>query len=265
MKEIAVKTQVELEAAIKAGNIAVCVEGEFNLSISGTDAPHIILHAKASLYLVARGSSQPRVEARESSQPRVEAWGSSQPRVVAWGSSQPRVEARESSQPRVVAWGYVQLSIFGKVAVTASKLVAILAHGIGAKIKGGHTTKVKIDTPRAWCDYYGVAVARGVAILFKAVREDYHSPHGADYSPGGMPIASDWDGGKKECGGGLHFSPSPKMALEFFEDAKKFIACPVAIKDMRAPQPSDDYPQKIKAKGCCGPTSEVNDDGEAVQ
>ena len=235
MKEIAVKTQVELEAAIKAGNIAVCVEGEFNLSISGTDAPHIILHAKASLYLVARGSSQPRVE------------------------------ARESSQPRVVAWGYVQLSIFGKVAVTASKLVAILAHGIGAKIKGGHTTKVKIDTPRAWCDYYGVAVARGVAILFKAVREDYHSPHGADYSPGGMPIASDWDGGKKECGGGLHFSPSPKMALEFFEDAKKFIACPVAIKDMRAPQPSDDYPQKIKAKGCCGPTSEVNDDGEAVQ
>jgi hypothetical protein len=38
---IEVKTQAELEATIKAGNIPVCIEGAFILSVGGTDKPSL--------------------------------------------------------------------------------------------------------------------------------------------------------------------------------------------------------------------------------
>ncbi|MFO0919461.1 MAG: hypothetical protein U0872_14270 [Planctomycetaceae bacterium] len=82
---VEVRTQAEFDAALTAGNTAVCVSGDFSLVTTGAQAPEIVLFAAANL--------------------RVEAWGSSRPSVVAWGSSQPSVEARESSQPRVVARG----------------------------------------------------------------------------------------------------------------------------------------------------------------
>src|SRR5258706_443551 len=98
-----IKTQAEFTANIDSTDILELIEGNFNISIDGTAAPNIVVHAGVSLDLTAWESSQPRVEARESSQPRVVARESSQPRVEARESSQPRVGARESSQPRVKA------------------------------------------------------------------------------------------------------------------------------------------------------------------
>jgi hypothetical protein len=196
------------------------------------------------------------------------AWGSSQPHVEAWGSSQPHVEAWASSQPHVVAWGYAQLSLFGKILATATANVAVLIRGKGPKVKGGKQTKFEIKTPAQWCDYYGVEVKKGIAVLYKAVDDDFSTsrarPVGIFYAPGNVPVAPDWDGGKQECGKGLHFSPAPVMGLEFNTGARRFVACPVKLSDLSV-HPEGEYPHKVKAKGCCAPVWEVNRRGEKIE
>ncbi len=106
-------------------------------------------------------------------------------------------------------------------------------------------------------------VVRGVATVYKALDGNFKSPRKFDYTPGTKPMAPDWDGGDVECGNGLHFSPSPRMAREFAPEATKYCACPVALKDM-AVHPDGSYPHKCKAKGCCGPVKECDEDGEPI-
>jgi hypothetical protein len=62
----------------------------------------------------------------------------------------------------------------------------------------------------------------------------------------------------------LHFSPTPGHTLQFANDAKKFVACLVRLKDMRKPKESDKYPNKIKASGCCAPCYEVDINGKRI-
>jgi len=226
--------------------------------------PRVEARESSQPRVVARESSQPRVEARESSQPRVVAWESSQPRVVAWGSSQPRVEAWGSSQPRVEARGYVQLSIFGAVIAKAASTVSVLIHGTRSKVAGGKKTRVNLKTGANWCSYYGVPVKAGVAVLYKAVRDDFKTgKFGFLYQPGTKPISPDWDGPARECGGGLHFSPSPRAALEFDSEATRFVACPVKVSEIVI-HPNGSYPQKCKAPRVYQPCYEVNEDGDRI-
>jgi hypothetical protein len=158
----------------------------------------------------------------------------------------------------------VQLSIHGAVQVVATALVAIAIHGCGASVTGGNQTIApKIDTAERWCEHYGVKIEGDRAILYKGLKEDFTSPHGMSYSPGSIPVATDWDGGKKECGGGLHFSPHPVMTEEFIDDPKRFCACPVLLSDISV-HPDGEFPQKVKARGCCAPVWEVDQDGEPV-
>jgi len=46
--------------------------------------------------------------------------------------------------------------------------------------------------------------------------------------------------------------------------ATRFLACPVALSDMRSPTATDCYPQKIKARRVCGPIIEVDINGDAI-
>ena len=185
-----------------------------------------------------------------------------------YGSSQPRVEASGSSQPRVVASGHVQLSTAGAVSVEVKpdSHVTVLAEG-DATIDGtpAHVTRKELlSSIEGWCQEYGVPIVDGVVVLYKAVNDQYRSGYDFDYTPGSTPIAADWDGGQDECGKGLHFAPRPVMALGFNREATKFVACPIALADIRAPQPDDSHPTKVKARGCCGPVFEVDIDGDAL-
>jgi len=54
------------------------------------------------------------------------------------------------------------------------------------------------------------------------------------------------------------------MTREFHGGATKFLACPVVLSDI-AVHPNGDYPQKVKARGCCGETYEVDIDGKRVE
>jgi hypothetical protein len=164
-----------------------------------------------------------------------------------------------------VGSGYAQLSLRGRIVGKASANVAVLIHGTKAKIKGGKQTKVVIKSPADWCEYYGVPVKRGVAILYKGLNDQFISPRGGKYQPGEiLGDAPDWDGGKEECGGGWHFSPHPKMTLEFNKEATKFVAVPIKLKDFVV-HPDGEYPQKVKGKCGCAPMLEVDQNGKAVE
>jgi hypothetical protein len=238
-----VKTEAELRAALADGNTPVVV-ADISIVFRGTEAPRIIATATGKLHVVAR----------ESSQPHVVAWESSQPHVVAWGSS----------QPHVVAKGTVQLSVRGSVSIVAAAAVAICILGGSPKIDGdGFVTRVDRSTPEKWCEYYGVEIEDGIALIYKAVRNNYVSKRGMSYAPGTCPEAPDWDGPARECGGGLHFSPCPSMARTFDEEATRYLACPVRL-DETVVHPDGAYPDKCKAKRVALPCWEVELDGTPV-
>jgi len=213
----------------------------------------------------AYGSSAPRVVANGSSAPCVVANGSSAPRVEANGSSAPRVVAYDSSAPCVVAKAYARLEVRGHTKVEAQPTVSVVGFGKPVIAGTDRVQIVKMETPADWCAFYGVEVVDGVATLYKAVGDDWKSPCGGNYTPGTIVEAPDWDGGVNECGGGLHFSPRPTMALAFHPEAKRFVACPVALADMRSPQDTDTMPQKCKARRTCGPVYEVDRDGDRIE
>ena len=186
---------------------------------------------------------------RDSSQ--VTAYDSSQ--VTACGSSQ--VTACDSSQVRA----------YDSSQVRATKFVAVTIHGKGVKGKGGKIVRIPvISTATEWCEFYGVKIKAGVAILFKAVRKDFKSLHGMEYAPGTCPGAPDWDGGEAECGGGLHFSPRPRMALKFDDDATRFVGCPVTVSAIIVHKDAE-YPNKVKAPCVCEPCFEVDINGDPIK
>jgi hypothetical protein len=270
--EIEVRTQAELDAAIAGGETSFrfSVAGEFNIrcpqwisvNVSAAMSALVKLFAWGSSHVEAWGSSH--VVARGSSH--VEAWGSSHvvaresSHVVARGSS--HVVARESSH--VEAKGFVSMNLFGLAKASLGATCHAFIHGTKVHAEGGQQTSVLRHTPQQWCDYWGVKVVDGIATLFKALDNDFKSPRGMLYVPGTIPSAPDWDGGDAECGGGLHFSPTPAMAMEFAPEAKRFTGCPVALTDISV-HPDGDFPQKIKARRCCGPVWECDRDGKPVK
>ena len=174
----------------------------------------------------------------------VEAWGSSH--VVAWESS--HVEAWESSH--VVARKFNSVTIFGQK-VHAS---------------GGMQIHIPDNlTAREWCDFYGVEIKRGVAILFKGLDADYSTDNARSrnliYTPGTKPVAPDWDGGKAECGGGIHLSPTPRHTLNFNSTATIFMAFPVKLSQIK-PYKNARLPAKVKVKTVCAPIYEVDIEGK---
>jgi hypothetical protein len=142
----------------------------------------------------------------------------------------------------------------------------VTRHAKTVKVDGGVLIEIPaITTVEMWCDYYGLDVVDGVVTLYKGLNAAFTSDHGTTYAPGTMPVADDWDGGKAECGGGLHFSPRPVNTLHFAPDAVKFVACPVAVADIRVPREGDTFPSKVKARGCCGPVYEVDIHGNRIE
>ena len=250
MKErVEVRTQAELDRALSENKMPICI-GKGRFVARGSS--HV--EAWGSSHVVAWESSH--VEARGSSH--VEAWESSH--VEAWGSS------------HVEAWAAAQVAAHDRSQVQAGQHNAVTDHGPSTRIKGGVIiTPPAITTAEAWCEWYGVEVVDGVAVLFKAVDDEYRSgwqtPDGGRiaYAPGAAPEAPDWDGGTAECGGGLHFSPSPGGAKGFNCDATRYVACPVALADIAVHHPAL-YPEKVKARRVTEPGCyEVDARGRRVE
>ena len=172
---------------------------------------------------------------------------------------------RASGSATVLASGSATVRAFDSATVRASKYVTVIITGGAVKAEGGiHVHIPKLTTVEGWCEFYGLTIEGGIVTLYKGLDESFGSSRGMTYTPGSVPVAPDWDDGVAECGGGLHFSPRPFMALQFAPDAKRFVACPVAVADIRQPQEGDTYPEKVKASRCAGPVYEVTIDGDRV-
>ena len=119
------------------------------------------------------------------------------------------------------------------------------------------------QTAQEWCEHHGVEVTDGVATLFKAVDSDFNSYHGLSYAPGSQPQAADWDGGEQECGGGIHLSPRPGLAMARTYGAQRFLACPVRVADIVV-HPAGDYQDVVKVPAVCAPVYEVDARGRPL-
>lgn len=129
---------------------------------------------------------------------------------------------------------------------------------------GGIKMRVKKNTAKEWCDYYGVEVKNGIAVLYKAVNEGYSSNHDPSFKwvPGTKPEVS-YFCKKTECEKGLHFSPHPTMTHQFIDNPAHYLACPVKVSDIVI-HPNGAYPEKCKAQRVCAPIWEVNEYGEKI-
>ena len=236
--------------------------------------------ARGSSRVTARGSS--RVEARESSH--VEAWESSHvaaresSRVTARESSHvtarasSRVEARESST--VTAWGssHVEARESSTVTawesshVTAGRYVAVHLHSATATVTGGviiEIANLDLSDPTIWCDYHGVTVADGTAVVYKAVSPELTAGQRhtqTTYTIGETVTATDWKP-TTECGHGLHFGDTPRRALIYYQGGDRttarFLACEITVAG------SVPLGDKIKAPSC-RVLHEVDLDGEVI-
>ena len=226
-----VHSQEELDTAIAAGELRIEIVKEITVELRVPRFVTVVIKAvSGALVKVFEGS--------------VEAWGSSS--VVARESS--RVVARESSS--VEAYAASALSLFGiRVSAKATAKVAVHLHDKSTCNGGVQIPVNRPQTPEEWCEWYGVEIHNGHALLYKAVDNNFSSPYGASYSPGTHTTASDWDGGEVECGRGLHFCSTPTGSKAFNDSATKFIACLVPLSEI-AVHPNGSSPEKIKSKSC---------------
>ena len=189
-----------------------------------------------------------------------ELWESSHAEL--WESS--HAELRGSSH--AVLRGSSHAVLWESSHAIGHKYNSITLYGQKVSCKGGVQIHIPDNfTGREWCDFYGVEIKKRIAILYKGLDADYSTENARCrsliYLTDTKPIAPDWDGGKAECGGGIHLSPTPRHTLEFNSTAKIFMAFPVKISQIK-PYKNAQYPAKVKVETVCAPIYEVDIDGK---
>lgn len=249
------------------GSVVVTAMARSTVRATDSCRVRVLSTAQATVSGEARAFAWGRSVVRASDEAVIHAWGSAS--VEATGSAV--VEARGSAmvtaggKATVRAFGSSMVRARGQARVEAADGVSVTRHSPRVTVSGGSVTEaVRFSNAEEWCSHHGVEVNDGVAILFKAVDEDFNSYHGMSYRPGTEPFAPDWDGGEQECGGGLHFSPRPTFALARPDDSMRFVACPVRLEEIVV-YPRGDYPDQVKAPRVAAPVYEVHEDGTPVE
>jgi hypothetical protein len=247
-------------------SLNVTASGDATVAASGYATVAAFEDASVTAYDNARVRAFDGTTVTASGRATVEAFGDASvtayDNVSVTASGRATVAAYDSVS--VTAYGHVFVRLFRALKVLATDSVIIAQHGKADELRGGRIIVCQPPADAgAWCEHHGVEVKNGTALLYKGVDADFRSERGGVYAPGTVPAAPDWDNGRAECGGGLHFSPHPTLTRLFCEP-EKFVACPVSLADMRAPRADDFHPSKIKAKGCSAPVWEVDEDGARI-
>jgi hypothetical protein len=245
--QVKARDRVNVDAAgdcqvISYGSGRITARGHTKVVANGCPEVFLFDSAHATMFggtLIARERSQAEVHY--------------QTRVWAFDAS----TIRAFDCKNVNATGRSVVIAYRNTHVQASSQVVIRTTS-GVHTSGGVVVPmVDPTTVQEWCDYWGVVVKDGVALLYKAVYDNYKSPWGTLYLPGTTPEALDWSP-EGECGAGLHFCPHPSLCRTFLENVGHYLICPVAVADMRAPDYDDIYPGKIKARRVCQPIIECD-------
>ena len=165
--------------------------------------------------------------------------------VVAWGNSS--VEARGNSS--VEAWGNSVIRIFSNIRLKLNQFSVGI--GIGIKIKAeyksGSATLINKEIAKydkkLFLRMYKKNIQKGGEILlYKSVKDDNTDFYSGKIKYIGKVICPDWDDNpNRECGGGLHLSPTPELAKSFnngkikkcIVEQKNFVVYPKNIDKVR--------------------------------
>jgi hypothetical protein len=141
-KRIEVRSQIEFDACVAGGNIAIVI----GCRVVARENSTVVAWGNSTV--VAWENST--VEARENST--VEARGNST--VEAWENS--TVVARENST--VVAWENVFVRLFSALKIKASAYVTIVNHGAACSIEGGRRLEAAPEpiTGAEWAEHWGL-------------------------------------------------------------------------------------------------------------
>jgi hypothetical protein len=227
MADIIVTTQKEWDEApgefdgyvvIKQGRICVAEGKGWGVIATGNAT------VRASGNATVRASGNATVKAwgnatvRASENATVEAGGNAT--VVAGGTA------------TVEAWGNATVVAGGNATVAGQGNVQVVHRSRGAKIGvRGNARIVGIpDNPNDYCDFYGVTVEDGKAILYKAVRDNLHSFHNCDFAYAvGETKTHDCDPSRGVmCGRGMHVAHRD-WALRFGESMGDFRVLEVSV------------------------------------
>ena len=255
MSDRVVVTQAELDAALADSSVTwIEIRSAAGVWLEVRTTGSATVHAYGSATVHAYGSAT--VRAYDSAT--VRAYGSAT--VHAYGSA--TVHAYGSAT--VHAYGSATVHAYDSATVHATSHVAAHLHSATVQIKGGiHIKHFDLDLtdPKVWCKYHGVKVVKGVAQVFKAVDSNWTTSRRVDYSPGALPTCLDWNP-NNDCGGGLHFGPTPTHALAYHEGATKFVRVGIALETLN---PILGSTAKCKAPSVITPCVEVDLDGKLVK
>jgi hypothetical protein len=121
-------------------------------------------------------------------------------------------------------------------------------------------TDIDLHNPNEWCDYTGIDVQDGHAVVYKAVTDELKSGRGLAYPIGATVTDPNW-APTDECGAGLHFGPTPGHALAYHSGATRFLACRIVLAEAVGITGGT---AKIKSRSCVV-LHEVDVHGRAVQ
>ena len=137
--------------------------------------------------------------------------------------------------------------------VRASKYTAVHLHSqhVTLDAQGAVIDVTGIDRhdPVSWCEYTGIDVEDGTAIVYKAVTDDLRSGMGLVY-PIGETVTDQLWAPTDACGRGLHFGPTPGHALAYHGEATRFLACRIRLDEAVGITGDPGDTPKVKARGC---------------
>lgn len=239
---IEVRDSVRVEAwgsaTVVARNFAKVEASDFTC-IQAWDSTCVV--ARGFARVGARGSSTVMAHNRT----QIEAYGYSS--VMAYNHTS--ITARDFAS--VVARDTAHVEAWGSTTIEASEYVAVHIHSSLVSFMGGvviDLTTLDLTDLADWTAYHGVEIMGNGAIVYKAVDADLRSERGFAYPIGETVICPDWDP-EPVCGGGLHFSPSPTQANNYYEKASRFLRCVVPLDDITVIKGTDTYlTPKLKAR-----------------
>ena len=161
--------------------------------------------------------------------------------VRAWDNATVRAggsaTVRAGGSATVRAWDNATVRAGDNATVEAGIYVPVHVYDTGVILRGGipiRPESVKTITPESWCAAQLVTVdADGMAHLYKAVNSDGKSDWGGIYIVGETTDDTRNWRDDRECGHGLHASPTPFLAQQYFEEATRFFEVTCPVEDLR--------------------------------
>ncbi len=261
------------------GNTRATLRENTSATLWGNASADLRENARATLRENARAELWGNASATLWGNASAELWGNT--RAVLWGNSHAELWGNASADLRENAraplrentsatlWGNSSATRWGNASAELSRFTVAWLRSPWAKATGtGHVidmTAVDLGDPALWADFHGVKVVDGIATVYKALKDHYGTDRlgwEGKYAPGETPEAPDWRD-DASCGGGLHFSPTPRQASEYLEDATRWVKVGVELATLRPIL--DGGTPKCEAPKVVVPCVEVDINGEPVE